>query len=134
MLRHGILDPAWARAFAEEWVSAWNSHDIERILSHYREDFEMRSPLICERMGEPSGMLRGKEQVRRYWEIGLASSPPLHFELIDILVGVNSLVILYRSVGRRFVAEVLTFNEQGEVTQGSAHYGQPDAPVPNVLL
>jgi hypothetical protein len=30
---------------------SWNALDIERILSHYTDDFEMRSPIIIEPMG-----------------------------------------------------------------------------------
>jgi predicted HD phosphohydrolase len=30
-----------AERFAEDWVAAWNSHDLGRILEHYEEDFEM---------------------------------------------------------------------------------------------
>jgi ketosteroid isomerase-like protein len=24
-----------AQAFADEWIAAWNSHDLDRVLSHY---------------------------------------------------------------------------------------------------
>ena len=48
-----MTDPNWARRFAEEWIAAWNAHDLERILPHYSDDFEMHSPLIVERMGVP---------------------------------------------------------------------------------
>ena len=34
-----------AQAFAEEWVAAWNAHDLERILAHYRDDFEIITPI-----------------------------------------------------------------------------------------
>ena len=33
-------------AFAEEWITAWNTHDLDRILSHYAEDIVFRSPVI----------------------------------------------------------------------------------------
>src|SRR5438876_10821997 len=56
-----MIDREWAEAFAREWVDAWNAHDLERILSHYTDDFEMASPLIVERMGVASGRLKGKE-------------------------------------------------------------------------
>lgn len=35
----------FAQQFAKEWVQAWNNHDIEAILSHYTEDFEIESPI-----------------------------------------------------------------------------------------
>lgn len=47
-----MIDSNRAQEFAAEWIAAWNSHDLERILSHYAEDFEMASPLIIERMKE----------------------------------------------------------------------------------
>jgi hypothetical protein len=40
-------------------------------------------------------------------------------------VGINSLGILYRSVGRRRVIELLTFNDHREVIRGAGLYGGP---------
>jgi hypothetical protein len=94
-------------------------------LSHYVEDFEMSSPLIIERKIDPSGVLRGKTAIREYWTIGLAAVPPIQFELIDVHVGVDSIGILYRSIGRRRVIEMLTFNDQREVIRGGGLYGGP---------
>jgi ketosteroid isomerase-like protein len=28
----------FADPFAEEWIAAWNAHDLPRILSHYEDD------------------------------------------------------------------------------------------------
>ena len=120
-----MIDPAWADQFANEWIDAWNSHDLDRILSHYVEDFEMSSPLIIERKIDPSGILRGKPAIREYWAIGLAAVPPIKFELIDVHVGVNAIGILYRSIGRRRVIEMLTFNEDKQVIRGGGLYGGP---------
>lgn len=120
-----MIERAWAENFAQEWIEAWNGHDLERILSHYTDDFEMRSPLIIQRMGEPSGVLRDKPNIRPYWEIGLAQQPPLHFQLLAVLVGVNSLVLHYRTASGRLAAEVLTFNQEGKVIKGAAHYNEP---------
>jgi ketosteroid isomerase-like protein len=118
-----VVDLEWARAFAAEWVAAWNSHDLERILGHYTDDFEMRSPLIVERGFSPSGVLRGKAAVRPYWSAGLAATPPIRFELLDVFAGVGSLVIHYRSVGRKLVTEVLEVDGERRVVRGSACYG-----------
>ncbi len=123
--RASVIDQAWAHDFATEWIAAWNSQDLDRILSHYVEDFEMSSPLIIERKIDPSGVLRGKAAIRAYWAIGLAAVPPIQFELIDVHVGVNSIGILYRSIGRRRVIEMLTFNDQREVIRGGGLYGGP---------
>ena len=58
-----MIDRTWAEQFAKEWIDAWNSHDLDRILSHYVEDFEMSSPLIIELKKDPSGVLRGKTAI-----------------------------------------------------------------------
>jgi ketosteroid isomerase-like protein len=119
-----IIDGAFARAFATEWVAAWNSGDLERILGHYTDDFEMRSPLIVERGFSPTGVLRGKAAVRLYWGPGLATaSPPIRFELIDAYAGVNTIAIHYRSVGRKLVIEVIELDAERRAIRGSACYG-----------
>src|SRR5271170_5430171 len=120
-----VIDRAWANEFAKEWFDAWNSHDLDQILSQYAEDFEMSSPLIIERNINLSGVLRGKTAIREYWAIGLAAVPPIQFELIDVHLGINAIGIRYRSIGRRRVIEMLTFNDQREVIGGSGLYGGP---------
>jgi hypothetical protein len=45
-----------ALRFAEGWA-AWNAHDLDRILAHYSDEFEMTTPFIVKLMGEPTGTL-----------------------------------------------------------------------------
>ncbi len=86
----------------------------------------MRSPLIAEGMGVPSGTLKGKAAIRPYWERALAASPPPCFEFLDVMVGASAIALHYWSVSRgKYVIEVLTLNERREVVSGSAFYGEP---------
>jgi ketosteroid isomerase-like protein len=120
-----MIDAKWANEFAQEWIDSWNAHDIDRILSHYVDDFEMRSPIIVERMGIASGVLKGKTAVKSYWAPVLTASPPLKFVLHDVLVGISAVALYYYNVTRgRMVVEVLTFNDQRQVVTGSAHYAE----------
>ena len=119
-----MIDRDWAETFAREWVNAWNSHDLERIFQLYSDSFEMTSPLIVERMGLPSGSLKGKNAIRPYWSQGLASMPNLRFELRGIMVGVNSVAILYRSVTQaKSVVELFEFDDHHLVTRSEALHG-----------
>jgi ketosteroid isomerase-like protein len=61
-----MISREFAEQFARDWIDAWNAHDLERILSHYAEDFEMASPVIARLMNEPSDTLRGKTAIRAY--------------------------------------------------------------------
>ncbi|MAY19691.1 MAG: polyketide cyclase [Erythrobacteraceae bacterium] len=117
------MSPEHAERFAQEWVAAWNSGDIERILSHYSDDFEMRSPLIAERGFAADGCLRGKDAVRPYWTAGLAATPPIHFELIGVHCGVGAIAIHYRSVGRdKLVLECIELDADGMGIRAEALY------------
>lgn len=116
-----MLTREFAERFARDWIEAWNSHDLERILSHYAEDFVMASPRIAAVAGEASGILRGREAVGAYWREALALAPALRFEHIATLVGADSVVIHYRGV-RGPAAEVFFFDATGRVTRAAAHY------------
>ena len=67
-----MITAEFAKQFAQEWVEAWNEHDLEKILSHYTDDFQMSSPLIVRLMGIPEGTIKGKAGVRtigaRRWD------------------------------------------------------------------
>ncbi|HWV13869.1 MAG TPA: nuclear transport factor 2 family protein [Cellvibrio sp.] len=117
-----LLDKESALLFANEWVTAWNQHDIERILSHYSDDVRVFSPLIVERMGLPEGYLQGKAALRDYWKPSFSLTPPLCFRLIDIFLGVNSVAILYENIGRRLVVENFTINQDMKVSSVTVHW------------
>jgi ketosteroid isomerase-like protein len=117
-----MIDQQWAQTFASDWIASWNSHDMERILAHYTDDFEMSSPLIVERVGLPEGKLKGKPPIREYWLTSLSMTPPLQFELVDVFVGVEEITIYYNNVGRRLVAETLFINSSGKATRGFAQW------------
>lgn len=116
-----MMDREFAEHFAQDWIDAWNAHDLARVLAHYTDDFEMSSPVIIRVAGEPSGTLRGKDQVGGYWAKALALNPDLRFELVHTLVGVNSITLYYHS-GRGAAAEVFHFNQAGLVDRAAAHY------------
>ena|SRR5690349_8321963 len=119
-----MIDKVFSENFASEWVDSWNSHDLDRILSHYSDDFEMSSPLIIQIAGEPSGTLKGKAAVGAYWKKALQLVPHLRFELLDTLVGVNSLTVYYKSA-RGVSAEVFHFGPDRRVVRAYAHYAMP---------
>lgn len=110
-----------ANEFAKHWIDAWNSHDLDKIMSHYTNDFEMSSPYIVHVMNEPSGKLKGKDIVRTYWSKALEKYPQLHFEKLNVLSGINSVTIIYNGI-RGLSAEVFHFNQQGKVYAAYAHY------------
>lgn len=118
-----MINKSFAEQFAADWIDAWNSHNLERILAHYDNNFEMSSPYIPQIANEPSGTLRGKAAVGEYWGKALDLIPDLHFELITNLVGVDSITLYYKGAQQRLVAEVFHFDSNQKVVKAYSHYG-----------
>lgn len=108
--------------FAEEWIAAWNSHDLDRILTHYAEDVEITTPMIKMALGIDNGTLKGKANVADYWSKALQRLPDLHFELLDVTKSVDSVALYYKSVMGKKSIEVMYFNEENKVNKIIAHY------------
>ena len=117
------MTEAFAKQFAEEWVNSWNSHDLERILTHYTNDFSIETPMALKIKPESKGVLKGKTAIREYWGLGLQLIPDLHFQVLDVLTGINSLTIYFinTATGRKTV-ENMFFNDQQKVEKVFAMY------------
>ena len=117
-----MIENEFAERFAREWIDSWNCRDLDRILSHYSDDFEMSSPVIVQVTGEPSGVLKGKEAVGAYWAGTLQLVPDLRFELISIYMGVHSITLTYKGARGSLVAEIFHFGPDNKIVRADAHY------------
>jgi|GEM_PF-304689 len=104
--------------FATEWINAWNSHDLDRILSLYADDVEVTTPMIKVALGIDDGTVRGRDAAGQYWSAALRKVPNLHFELVEATRGVNSIAIYYKSILGKTAIETMFF----KVNKAIAHY------------
>ena len=109
-----------ARSFADEWIAAWNGHDLDRILSHYSSEIVFLSPVAQRLVG--NGRVVGIQALRGYWAQGLAAQPELKFTLLNVLVGHDCLTILYRNHRGQRAAETFEFGTDGKVLRSFACY------------
>ena len=86
-----------ATAFALEWIAAWNSHDLEAILSHYGPNVVLISPVAAKILGGPSGTVSGIAALRNYFKKGLELFPELPFELFGVMFGLSSIILCYKN-------------------------------------
>jgi ketosteroid isomerase-like protein len=114
-------DPVFCAALGKQWIDAWNSHDLERILAIYSDDSEMTSDKIPLLGLDPTGTPRGKDRLRQYWSKGLQLIPNLHFTLIDVYVSPDGLVVFYENERGAKICEYLRLNADGMIRQGSAN-------------
>ena len=115
-------DAAELAALGRQWIAAWNSRDLERVLKLYAEDSEMTSDRIPALGFDSSGTLRGKDKLRIYWGKALQLLPNLHFDLIDVFFSPDSVVVFYRNERGNKICEYLRLDAQGKIRQGSANH------------
>ena len=108
--------------FANEWVAAWNSRDLDVIMEHYSEDIVFYSPFIKKVNNDVTGRITGKKALREYFSRALTVYTDLHFELYHVLEGVDSQVLYYKSVGNRLAAEMMVLGDDGKILEVRAHY------------
>jgi hypothetical protein len=117
-----MLTAERAQEFAEEWYDAWNVHDLERIISHYREDVTFRSPFVTAITGREDGTLIGHDDLASYCGRALDAFPDLRFEPLALFVGAGSVVLHYRSVRGFLAAEAMSLDRDLRVSGAMAHY------------
>jgi ketosteroid isomerase-like protein len=115
------MDGAQAARFADSWAKHWNAHNLDHLLAHFADDITFTSPVAAQLLPHSNGVIVGKAALRDYWAEGLRRIPDLHFEIVGVYSGVDTVVINYRNQTGNLVSEVLIFND-GLVAAGHATY------------
>ena len=120
----GLIPQALARALAEEWIAAWNSHKAAPVMALYADDFEMRSPgIVTAARGDPSGVLKGQARNRERWFGDGEGDQTRLFKLIEVFAGVRSITILYENRAGQRVTEVEEYRSDCKAERSNALYG-----------
>ena len=113
-------DDAWN--LAKDWIEAWNAHDLDWIMTHYEDAVVLSSPVAAQLFGVPDGVVRGKANLRAYFQRGLEVYPELRFHLEDVLWGLQSVVLFYKNQKGTHSAEFMDLSAAGKVIRVVAHY------------
>jgi len=116
------MTDADAREFASKWIAAWNRHSLDEILVHYDSEVVLTSPVAAKILGDASGTVRGKTALRAYFVRGLEAYPELHFELLDVMRGMSSVVLCYVNQKGTKTAEFMELGDNGKITRVVANY------------
>jgi hypothetical protein len=120
--RMPVPDPT---TFTQQWLTAWNAHDLETLLTHFAEHVVFTSPVAARLMPDSNGVIRGKDELRAYWTEGLHRIPDLQFELVGVYAGIETLVINFRNQSGRLGNEVLRF-DNGLVVEGHGTFSDAE--------
>ncbi|MBA4241428.1 MAG: nuclear transport factor 2 family protein [Sphingobacteriaceae bacterium] len=111
-----------AKDFALDWIHSWNSHDLNSIMEHYDTKIEFHSPFIPLLKFNETGIIKSKEELAKYFKIGLDAYPDLRFKLHNVFTGINTITVYYASVNSRMAAEVFHLNKNGKATKVFCNY------------
>lgn len=67
--------PADAQLVHDEWDRRTRAHDIDGLLKLYLPDATLESPLVPRVLDQSSGVLRGHDELRRFFVKGTAGRP-----------------------------------------------------------
>ncbi len=96
---------------ANDWLSAFNKHDLETLLALYADDAVHYSPKLKIRQPETGGFIKGKENLRTWWQDAFDRLPTLQYEATSLTANEDRVFMEYTRhvVGEpdMLVAEVL---------------------------
>lgn len=102
-------------SIAHSWFEAFNSHNLEKLLSLYDDDAEHFSPKLKVRHPETNGLVKGKDALHSWWKDAFERLPSLHYKVTSLTADSDRVFLEYiRTVNdesEMLVAEVLEIRE-----------------------
>ena len=112
-------------SISHNWFEAFNSHNLDKLLSLYDDEAEHYSPKLKIRHPETNGLVVGKEALRIWWKDAFDRLPTLNYKVKSLTADSDRVFMEYiRSVENEediLVAEVLEIKEGSFVASRVYH-------------
>jgi SnoaL-like domain len=119
-----MLTESQVRQFAGDWLRAWNSHDLDAIMSHYGSEIVLTSPVAARLLNDRAGVVKGELALRNYFKRGLEAYPSLAFDLLDVLWGLSSVILYYKNQNGTTTGEFMELDANLKVLKVVANYSR----------
>ena len=70
-------------SIALQWFDAFNTHNLEQLLSLYHDNAEHYSPKLKILKPETKGYIKGKEELKLWWADAFERLPSLQYKVIN---------------------------------------------------
>jgi ketosteroid isomerase-like protein len=111
---------------ASKWFDAFNTHDLEKLLSLYHEEAVHYSPKLKVRKPETNGYVKGKAALRDWWQDAFERIPSLNYSVTTLTADDERVFMEYvrRADGdpEMLVAEVLEIKD-GMIMASRVYHG-----------
>lgn len=100
---------------ARQWLSAFNEHNLEKLLALYALDAVHYSPKLKLRHPETNGLIKGKENLHAWWKDAFDRLPTLQYKATSLTANSERVFMEYvrlvKGEESMLVAEVLEIND-----------------------
>lgn len=69
------------KTIAIQWFAAFNNHDLDTLLALYHDNASHYSPKLKIRQPDTKGLIKGKENLRNWWQDSFDRIPSLRYEV-----------------------------------------------------
>ena len=111
---------------AREWLDAFNTKNLEKLLSLYDDNAEHFSPKLKIRQPETNGLIVGKNAMEIWWQEAFERLPSLKYQATSLTANQERIFMEYiRKVDNEediLVAEVLEIKE-GKIIASRVYHG-----------
>jgi hypothetical protein len=120
------MKPQEIETIALKWFEAFNTHNLEQLLSLYHNEASHFSPKLKIRIPETKGLVKGKEALRNWWKDAFDRLPTLNYQVTSLTSNEKRVFMEYlRKVDGEedmLVAEVLEIKE-GLIVASRVYHG-----------
>ena len=111
---------------AKNWLNAFNTRDLEKLLALYHQNAQHFSPKLKLRHPETKGLITGKKALYEWWQEAFNRLPTLHYSLTKLTANAERIFMEYtRKVDGEpdmLVAEVLEVKD-GLIVSSRVYHG-----------
>ena len=114
------------QSIAFRWFEAFNTKQLDKLLSLYDDDAKHFSPKLKIHQPETNGLVVGKEAMRAWWQDAFDRLPSLHYKVTSLTANTDRIFMEYiRQVNGEedmLVAEVLDV-KNGKIIASRVYHG-----------
>ena len=120
------MTPETLQSIAFRWFEAFNTKQLDKLLSLYDEEAQHFSPKLKMHQPETKGLVVGKDAMRAWWQDAFDRLPGLHYKVTSLTANTDRIFMEYiRQVNGEedmLVAEVLDV-KNGKIIASRVYHG-----------
>ncbi len=117
-----MISKKMAERICRSWIDAWNSRNLDALVSPFSDDVELTSPLVVTLLKSPMGTIKGKDMLREYFSKSLEAHLEFKFETLSICMGMDSVTLNYRGANGSVITDYFALDYDGLIKKVVVHY------------